>query len=322
MSQSRAPRASCGGADRESYDADQCASALNTRSRCHSVAAARDASDEKPDPGVQRLPVGGTDAHRRTQRCASAAACSARSTTRWNRPLDTSATLNTTRHTPSSRVKASVRRGDGDGQLRSRAAPPPLNLVRPAFPRRTRLGVFFDIDGTRRGSGSDTVRRAARARSARLNRDLHHASGGALALISGRSIESVDSIFGSPRLRCGGHVRATQRGGPYQRTMQLRQAGARRRERLVATVSRHPRITLEDKGISLALHTGRPGSRIICAQNHARHVIPEWGLKYAILTGKRIIELKPSGKDKEKQCGNTWRKSPSAAHFRSSSVTT
>jgi len=196
-------------------------------------------------------------------------------------------------------VKASVRR-DGDGQLRPRRA-------RTAPPRSTGVpapdpswAFFFDIDGTLADLAPTPSEVRLEHDLHALIRDLHHASGGALALISGRSIENVDSIFGMPRLPVAG-VHGLERrnaAGHVSRHDATSAKLVHARERLVAAVSRHRGITLEDKGISLALHYRAAPALASFAHRTMRGIHSEMGSEYAILTGKKIIELKPSGKDK------------------------
>ncbi len=198
-------------------------------------------------------------------------------------------------------MKASVRRaGEGDG---------------PLLPRRDRRGAtrssgipapepswafFFDIDGTLADLAPTPSEVRLEHDLHTLIRDLHHASGGALALISGRSIESVDSIFSGPHLPVAGHHGLERRNaeGKISRHDATSDKLVNARARLSAMVSRHHGLTLEDKGLSLALHYRAAPALASFAHRTMRGVHAKMGPEYAILTGKRIIEIKPSGKDK------------------------
>jgi trehalose 6-phosphate phosphatase len=198
-------------------------------------------------------------------------------------------------------VKASARRGnDGDGKLRPRRA-------RTGPTRSTGLpapdpswAFFFDIDGTLADLAPTPSEVRLEHDLHSLIRELHYASGGALALISGRSIESVDSIFGTPRLPVAGLHGLERRNaaGQISRHDATSEKLKHARERLAAAVARHRGITLEDKGLSLALHYRAAPTLASFAHRTMRGIHSEMGPEYAILTGKRIIELKPSGKDK------------------------
>jgi trehalose 6-phosphate phosphatase len=140
-------------------------------------------------------------------------------------------------------VKASV-----EHRRRGRVAIPPAP--------RADWAYFFDIDGT-------LVDIAPTPWDVRLERDLlelllrlHAATGGALALISGRSIADIDSLFHGRKLPVAGqhgierrdsHGRVTRHRFP---TAKL--AGVR--GQLGQIAARHPGLILEDKELSLALH--------------------------------------------------------------------
>lgn len=159
---------------------------------------------------------------------------------------------------------------------------------------------FFDIDGTL----ADLAPTPAEIRLERdlhdLIHELHRAAGGALALISGRSIADVDSIFSAPLLPVAGQHGLERRNaaGKISRHESTVDKLVTARTRLSDTVARHRGLTLEDKGLSLALHYRAAPALASFAHRTMRGVHSKMGPEYSILTGKRIIELKPSGKDK------------------------
>lgn len=121
-----------------------------------------------------------------------------------------------------------------------------------------------------------------------------------MALISGRSIDDVDSIFGAPPLPVAGQhglERRNARGkiSHHDATSEKLESA---RTRLRSVVTRHSGLLLEDKGMSLALHYRAMPALASFAHRIMRSVHATMGPEYAILTGKRIIEIKPSGKDK------------------------
>ena len=166
-------------------------------------------------------------------------------------------------------------------------------------PRRD-WAYFFDIDGT-------LVDIAATPREVRLERELlelirqlHDATGGALALISGRSIVDIDSILHGARLPAAGQ-HGVERRDSNDRISRHRfpaEKLAPVRARLHEVVARHPRLLLEDKGLSLALHYRASPALGSFAHRLIRTMQAELGPDYTIQTGKRIVEIKPSGKDK------------------------
>ena len=84
---------------------------------------------------------------------------------------------------------------------------------------------------------------------------LHDLTGGALALVSGRSLHDIDLIFSPLQLAAiGGHgaeLRATPGAEPIQRAVPLNPALKRE---LASLTELGPGIVAEDKGYSLALH--------------------------------------------------------------------
>lgn len=197
------------------------------------------------------------------------------------------------------RASVSQRASDGRSLRPRRARTGPARSTGIPLPDR-RWAFFFDIDGTL----ADLAPTPAEVRLEHdlhwLIRDLYQSGGGALALISGRSIESVDSIFGGPHLPVAGHHGLERRDarGRISRHDATSEKLEIARARLSSIVVRHAGLTLEDKGLSLALHYRAAPALASFAHRTMRAVHSHMGPEYAILTGKRIIEIKPSGKDK------------------------
>src|SRR5438034_987517 len=70
------------------------------------------------------------------------------------------------------------------------------------------------------------------------------------------------------------------------------------RSQLAAAVARHHGLVLEDKGLSLALHYRRAPRLGSYAHRLIRSLAGRIGSQYCVQTGKRIVEMKPAGKDK------------------------
>lgn len=114
--------------------------------------------------------------------------------------------------------------------------------------------LFLDLDGTltrierRPGDVTFDAKRAA------LLAGLERMLGGALAVISGRSLEDVDRILGgAPQSVAAVHGLIRRHGG---RTVSARPSPdlERARHALGPLLLSWPGLTLEDKGLSLALH--------------------------------------------------------------------
>lgn len=159
---------------------------------------------------------------------------------------------------------------------------------------------FFDIDGTLADLAPTPSEIRLEHDLHQLIRRLHVNTGGALALISGRSIDDVDTIFGAPPLPVAGQHGLERRNarGKISHHDAISEKLERARTQLRDAVPRYNGLLLEDKGMSLALHYRAVPALASFAHRMMRGVHATMGPEYAILTGKRIIELKPSGKDK------------------------
>lgn len=159
---------------------------------------------------------------------------------------------------------------------------------------------FLDFDGTlvslAAAPGQVHVDPALR----RILRELDRATGGAVALITGRAISDIDALLVGRRFPVAGQhglERRTHAGRLLHRPLLERHLDPVR-SRLARTVSRHPQLQLEDKGASLALHYRRAPTLASFAHRLARAEAATLGHGYAVRTGKRVIEIVPSGTDK------------------------
>jgi trehalose 6-phosphate phosphatase len=178
---------------------------------------------------------------------------------------------------------------------------------RPRIDRRAALpaplsswAYFFDIDGTLVDIAPSPSEIVLERDLQTLIKQLCIAAGGAVALISGRSIRDVDSIFTDTNLPVAGQhgLERRSRTGKITRHDMMSEKLDVARALLRATTVSHPGLLLEDKGLSLALHYRSNPSLASFAHRTMRNVAAEIGSEFAIQTGKRVVELKPSGKDK------------------------
>lgn len=176
----------------------------------------------------------------------------------------------------------------------------PQRYPSPIPTAETGWAYFFDIDGT-------LVDIAASPSGVRLDRalmvlleQLNHSAGGALALISGRSIADIDRLFpGSPLPVAGQHGierrdalgRVSYHAFPSEKL-------AWARDQLAEAAARHRGLLLEDKGLSLALHYRRAPRLGSYAHRLARSLRARIGAEYCVQTGKRVVEIKPAGRHK------------------------
>ena len=157
--------------------------------------------------------------------------------------------------------------------------------------------LFLDVDGTliEFGPAPDDV--VVDAATLKFLQDASDTLGGALALISGRSLAQLDALFGHARFPAAGlhglerrdargrlHVHAAE---PLPQSLV---------DELGEIAERHPGVLLEDKGRAVALHYRQAASlqEMLEREVHAlarRH----GGRDLQVQPGAYVLELKPSG---------------------------
>ncbi len=165
---------------------------------------------------------------------------------------------------------------------------------------RTSWAYFFDIDGTLVDLADSPARARLDPAFRQLIEDLYRASGGAVALISGRSIADTDRLFLDHRLPVAGQhgVERRDAGGRISRHAFPADELDRARRQLAAAVARRPGLLLEDKGLSLALHYRQAPRLAGYAHRLVRTLVAGRGAEYCVQAGKRVVEMKPAGRDK------------------------
>jgi trehalose 6-phosphate phosphatase len=182
-------------------------------------------------------------------------------------------------------VSAATRNTDSTDAFRLRPAP-------------DRQALFLDVDGTLLpiAPHPDAVRVAPDLLD--LLRDLTHRCGGALALVSGRSIANIDALFAPLRLPCAGIHGLERRGA--DRVLHHRDAGeqlAPLRRRLADYTDARKGLLLEDKGRSLALHFRGAPEYESEAEDFLRELLCDTP-SLELTHGKMVLEVKPAGANK------------------------
>lgn len=176
------------------------------------------------------------------------------------------------------------------------ARPPPPHLAE-------HYAVFLDIDGT-------LAEFAATPREVRIDRKLIEAlpflgmrHGGALALVTGRAITDVDRMFPELGIPVAGQHGCERRDA--QGTLHLHAADpgilGQLRTMFAAFAARHPGVILEDKGATIALHYRQSPQLADHIRSVARSSFDAaGGAGYRLWEGKRLVEIRPDGRDKGK----------------------
>ena len=163
-----------------------------------------------------------------------------------------------------------------------------------------RIGLFLDVDGTllEFAPRPEEVRVDAATRTLLFR--LQGLLQGALALVSGRSLQQLDELFHPLELPAAGIHGLERRSAsgivfrPTQGAAALDQA----RQQLGALTAPGSGLLLEDKGHALALHyRGAPQSAGL-AREAMRHAAMKLGPDFQVIEGAQVVELKLSGHSK------------------------
>lgn len=173
------------------------------------------------------------------------------------------------------------------------AAPPLISDLR-------RSAILLDIDGTILDLAASPREVWVPTELRRTLTRLVDSTGGALALVSGRTINDIDLIFSPLQLAAigvhGAEMRVDGLGEVQSRVVPL----SKLLKRKLATVAElGPGILVEDKGYSLALHyrlAPEKGPAVLDAI--AKICADTPGEQVEILPGKLVVDIKPAAVNK------------------------
>ncbi len=179
------------------------------------------------------------------------------------------------------------------GALRAEALPAPPDAD-PAF------AYFLDFDGTLVPIADRPDGIAVPEGLIPLLARLQQITGGRIAVVSGRAIETIDDYLAPLCLPIAGLHGLERRGSDGKVSHQAVPEAAldAARIKLLTAISHQPLLELEDKQRSLALHYRRaPELRQHCQHLAEAAVTAAEGL-LSLQAGKMVIEIKPAGINK------------------------
>lgn len=178
------------------------------------------------------------------------------------------------------------------------------------------IALLLDVDGTildiSTTPGSVVVPRSLRWSL----KELHAKTGGALALVSGRLIRNLDTLFAPLRLPAiGGHGAEMRLSGSYATQARHGAVISSALRKLVAdAIASDPSIILEDKGSSLAVHYRLAPQMEQTLKTKIAAIISRVAVKDVdVMHGKAVIEIKPTIFSKEEAVRELM-ESPPFAH--------
>jgi len=168
-------------------------------------------------------------------------------------------------------------------------------------PAQPGWAFFLDVDGTLLDLAETPDAVHVDAGLLNLLTHLHAASGGALALVSGRSIADLDARIGHDAIpRAGQHGLERRAADGSLSRIQPPEATMRHLDAVLTDLTlRYPALLLERKGLTLALHYRRQPAlastvhRLVKAELAA---LADPALE--LQKGKYVLEIKPIGADK------------------------
>ena len=156
------------------------------------------------------------------------------------------------------------------------------------------LALFLDVDGTLLDISRRPEDVVVPSDLRPMLESTSEALEGALALVSGRSLDDLDRLFAPLRLPASGQHGIELRLEPEGETavMPARPVDAALREAVEALALAHLGVEIEDKGMSLAVHyraapqLGGPLARDL------RRLLARRGAEIALCRGKMVFELR------------------------------
>ncbi len=175
-------------------------------------------------------------------------------------------------------------------------------MPHPRYPPapRVKWAYFLDVDGTLVDIADTPDAARVDTTLLELIGRLHKASGGAMALVSGRALSDLENRLGTLRIPLAGQHGLERRDAAGRLWIHAAPPAAKSaiKEALAAVLARHPGLLLEDKGLTLALHYRLAPHLADYARQLMMHLTSTLGSGLEVQHGKCVVEVKPTGIDK------------------------
>jgi trehalose 6-phosphate phosphatase len=157
--------------------------------------------------------------------------------------------------------------------------------------------LFLDVDGTLIELTDTPSQTSADAEIKSLLREVAERLGGAVALVSGRKIATLDQLFAPLVLPAAGlhGVERRKIDGSIQGASFIDSRLERARASLKALVEAHPGTLFEDKDRTIAVHFRTAPHFAEALRDAVIDIAKPLGTHYHIQSGKMLYEIKPRG---------------------------
>jgi trehalose 6-phosphate phosphatase len=157
--------------------------------------------------------------------------------------------------------------------------------------------LFLDVDGTLIELADTPSQAETDAEIKLLLREVAERLGGAVALVSGRRISTLDALFAPMKLPAAGlhGVERRKSDGTIQGASFVDSQLDRARAAMKILVDAHPGTLLEDKDRTIAVHYRMAPQFEQTVRESVLSVAKQLGSNYHIQAGKMMFEIKPRG---------------------------
>jgi trehalose 6-phosphate phosphatase len=168
-------------------------------------------------------------------------------------------------------------------------------MLHDAVTPTTRWALFLDVDGTLLELAETPEQVYVPERLKSLLSEVAERMDGAVALVSGRTIDNLDELFTPLKLRASG-VHGAERRDASGRIVRAQVDTSKLqsvRDELAGFAAAHEGLLLEDKSFAIALHYRLAPQMQEKALATVTSILDRLGHEYVLQTGKCVYEIRP-----------------------------